>query len=158
MKTGTKPVTLYNGKEALINMNAIPCDPDKFKSILRERGLFACDMSESLGYSSTAITNALFRGQISGPMAFALEHKYHIGKEDYEYVVPIKEEKPKEPEQKTIMKDSLPADETALYEVMKSAVVDAINEAFATNAKQIRGTIAAAVAYAVRTEINRKEE
>lgn len=155
MKPNTKTVTLYTGETKNVLAGSIVCDPNKAKRILADRGLIAADVSRELGFASNTLSGQLNAGVISGPMAAGLARVYDISKEAYEYV-PESEEKVNTGEGEK--HDNFAISETDMYKVMKAAFVDAIAEAFSENAGKIKAAIASAVAYAVRTEINRKWE
>lgn len=142
MKPYSKEVRIYTGKTITANVNSYPVDPDKFKQIFIGKGIIVADVSRSLGYAANTISSALHTGIFSGPVIAGLKNQYGVDYSEYEY----KPEEPKKPEPEQPKK--VCADETALYQTMKLAMVDAINEALAANMKNLRGMIYTAISQA----------
>lgn len=143
-KDNMKTVRIYNGKEARILDNCIVIDPEKVKKILEGRNIPLGDASEAMGYARGTLGSALLAGYFSKPMALMLKSMYGIVPEEYE----LKADGPKEenaPEQTEIKEPKPDAD---LYQTVKMAVLDAINEALAGNMKNLRGMIYTAITQA----------
>ena len=127
-----------------MNINSQPVDPAKLKEIFKEKGLYAADVSRSLGYGANTVSSALSAGVFGAPMITALKNVYGIDYSEYAYTQEEKKpESTQEPEEQTIN----PAD-NKLYETMKLAMLDAINEALAANMKNLRGMIYTAISQA----------
>ena len=135
-----KEVQLYNGEKVSCAINRYPVDPEKFKAILKGKGLRASDVSAEIGFARNSIAAAVHSGLFSGPMVAGIKNVYGVEYSEYAY---NPEEKKPEPEQKE--EKSVCADETALYLTMKLALKDAMTEWFADNVKNLRGTIYAAI-------------
>lgn len=142
MKPYCKEVKIYTGKTVTANVNSYPVAPDKFKQIFIGKGIIMADVSRSLGYASNTISSALHAGIFSGPVIAGLRNQYGI---DYSEYAHIPEEKKPEPQPEPKEEKSVCADETALYQIMKLAMKDAMTEWFADNVKNLRGTIYAAI-------------
>lgn len=141
----SKEQKIYNGKIVRMNINSQPVDPAKLKEIFKEKGLYAADISRSLGYGANTISSALSAGVFGAPMITALKNVYGIDYSEYAYIPEEKKtESTQEPEEQTIN----PADNNKLYETMKLAMLDAINEALAANMKNLRGMIYTAISQA----------
>lgn len=102
------------------------------------------DVSRSLGYGANTISAAVSAGIFGAPMIAALKNVYGIDYSEYAYAPPENQPEPQqEPEQKTIN-----VEDNKLYETMKLAMLDAINEALAANMKNLRGMIYTAISQA----------
>lgn len=139
-----KEVHLYNGEKVSCAINRYPVDPEKFKAILKRKGLRASDVSAEIGFARNSIAAAVHSGLFSGPMVAGIKNVYGVEYSEYAYNPEEKKPEPQpEPEQKE--EKSVCADETALYLTMKLAMKDAMTEWFADNVKNLRGTIYAAI-------------
>lgn len=143
-----KEVTLFDGRKRLINETFMATvDPEKFKALLRERNLKQVEISQKIGYASHSVASALANGVFSGQMVSGLKNYFGIRPEDYEYKQP--EEKPVEVQPQE-GKLEVAVEESALYATMKTAMLDAMNEAFAGNMRNLRGMVMAAVREALK--------
>lgn len=143
-RDNTKVVKLYDGKEARILEACIVIDPSKVRKIFEDRKILLTDASEAMGYARGTLTSSMLNGYFSKPMALMLKSMYGIVPEEYE----LKADGPKEenaPEQTEIKEPKPDAD---LYQTVKMAVLDAINEALAGNMKNLRGMIYTAITQA----------
>lgn len=143
-RDNTKVVKLYDGKEARMMESCIVIDPAKVRKIFDERKILLTDASEAMGYARGTLTSSMLNGYFSKPMALMLKSMYGIVPEEYE----LKADGPKEenaPEQTEIKELKPDAD---LYQTVKMAVLDAINEALAGNMKNLRGMIYTAITQA----------
>lgn len=144
-KDNMKTVRIYNGKEARILDNCIVIDPEKVKKILEGRNIPLGDASEAMGYARGTLGSALLAGYFSKPMALMLKNMYGIVPEEYELKTDEPKAEEKAPEQTEIKEAKPDAD---LYQTVKMAVLDAINEALAGNMKNLRGMIYTAITQA----------
>jgi hypothetical protein len=142
-----KTVKLYTGEEKKILVNSVTCDPEKIKRLIQKRDVMLSDASRLIGFASNTLSSAIFAGVLSGPMAVGLEREYGIKPCDYEYI-PSKEQK-EEPKQ-TVQAEPARMDEQAMYTVMKTAMLDAMNECFAGNMKNLRGMVMTAIQQALK--------
>lgn len=143
-----KQVTLWNGKQRTINEAFMATvDPDKFKALLKQRGLKQVEICNKIGYSAHSIASAIANGVFSGQLVSGLKNYYNITPADYEYKQP--EAKPVEiqPQEGKL---EVAVEESALYATMKTAMLDAMNEAFAGNMRNLRGMVMAAVREALK--------
>ena len=70
----------------------IPIDGQKLKRLILEKG-YIVDISESLGYSKSALSASIIQNKISVRLATVLEEMYHIRRSQYEITEP-QDEKP----------------------------------------------------------------
>jgi hypothetical protein len=134
-----KMLKLYNGEEKKALQNSEAVDPEKLKAEFKKRNLIAADVSRSLGYAGNTISGAMFSGVFPGHMVSGLERQYNIKLDDYRYVP--------EQQQTPVKTDDAPVlvEETAMYTVMKTAFLDALNECIAGNMKNFRGMVMTAI-------------
>ena len=133
-----KMVKLYNGEEKVVFDTSVAIDPEKVKAALRQRNLRQTEVSVSLGYGRNSLTSAINAGVFNGPMVNGLDRQYNIKLADYE----LAQEAQKAPE---APKESPAITDKALYETMKNAMLDAMNEALARNMPNLRGMVLAAI-------------
>lgn len=141
---GSYEVVLYNGNKKRISNNSRVIDPEKFKKIMAEKNLMFSEAARQIGYASNSISSALQTGYFNNIMIKGLETYYGIKYEDYAFIP----EKPKE-EPERVEPNVKGPNMAELYNVIKTAVVDGMNEAIAGNMKNIRGGIYAAIYQAV---------
>ena len=144
-RDNTKVVKLYDGKEARILEACIVIDPAKVRKIFDERKILLTDASEAMGYARGTLTSSMLNGYFSKPMALMLKSMYGIVPEEYELKADAPKEEEPAPEQTEIKEPKPDAD---LYQTVKMAVLDAINEALAGNMKNLRGMIYTAITQA----------
>ena len=137
-------MVLYNGNKKRISNNSRVIDPEKFKKIMAEKNLMFSEAARRIGYASNSISSALQTGYFNNIMINGLETYYGIKYEDYAFFP----EKPKE-EQEKVEPKAKGQDMAELYNVIKEAVMDGMNEAIAGNMKNLRGGIYTAIYQAV---------
>lgn len=148
MKPYSKEVKIYNGKTITANVNSYPVDPDKFKQIFIGKGIIVADVSRSLGYAANTLSSALHAGIFSGPVITGLRNQYGIDYSEYAYEPKQTEKQPEKQPEPQEANEHIPCDQSALYQTMKLAMLDAINEALAANMKNLRGMIYTAISQA----------
>lgn len=135
-----KEIQLENGTTVKVANNSFPISVIKFKKICLDKHILYADISRKIGYSSNSISSALNAGYMNGVMIKGLENVFGIKYEEYAYVPPepVKqpEETPEQPQAQPVRQGMPPE---TLYDTVKSAVMDAINEAIAGNMKNLRG-------------------
>ena len=119
---------LFNGQTRRLATFQVAVDPEKFRSIIKERGLTQAGVGMKLGYSSHSISGALNAGIFSGPMVNGLRTVFGIEPEEYEYIPPKADEPEKEEEDIPKEEAEISCEETALYATMKRAMLDALAE------------------------------
>lgn len=143
-----KQVTVYDGKTVEILDSCVLVDPEKFRAIVEKKGMIVPDMSADMGYARGTLTTSLKGGYLSKSMVTLLKSLYGITQEEYEY----KPEEVKREEPATVQQTEMKQPETTnpneLYQTVKMAVLDAINEALAGNMKNLRGMIFTAITQA----------
>ena len=142
--TGSYEVVLYNGNKKRISNNSRVIDPEKFKKIMAEKNIMFSEAARQIGYASNSISSALQTGYFNNVMIKGIENYYGIKYEDYALIP----EKPKEEPEKVEPKAE-GQNMAELYNVIKEAVMDGMNEAIAGNMKNLRGGIYAAIYQAV---------
>lgn len=148
-----KEIQLENGTTAMVASNSFPINTEKFKQICKDRSILYADIARKIGYASNSISSAIDAKYMTGVMIKGLENVYGIKYEDYAYIPEKPVEKSAEqPEEKAGTATVLP--ESALYDTVKAAVTDAINEALAGNMKNLRGMVYTAIV----TAMNAKKE
>jgi hypothetical protein len=153
MEKGKKQIQLENGRTVSVLRNNFPISNAKFRKIAEEKGLTFKEIGEKIGYVSNSISSALQSGYMNSIMIKGIENTLGIKYEEYAYIPPEKPvEKPQyateaKPEETPVQQSMLPSD--ALYDTVKSAVIDAINEAIAGNMKNLRGCFYTAVYSAI---------
>ena len=158
-KCGWHEVTLYTGKVARISDRSVPIDPQKFRSIVSARKLNMAQMSRDMGFSESSVGARLADGFMNKRMVFLLDKFFNIRQEDIEYIAPAKEPKEepkKEPPATPLTEQTLLLPEkdeskemAALYNIVRAAVLDAINEGVAGNMKNLRGCMYTAIYTAI---------
>lgn len=143
-RDNTKVVKLYDGKEARILEACIVIDPAKVRKIFDERKILLNDASEAMGYARGTLTSSMLNGYFSKPMALMLKSMYGIVPEEYE----LKADGPKEENATEQTEIKEPKPDADLYQTVKMAVLDAINEELAGNMKNLRGMIYTAITQA----------
>ena len=118
---------LYNGTTRNIGSNQVAVDPQKFKAILKRRGLTQKEVNRKIGYASNAIASALNAGAFVGPVVSGLRTYFAIEPEEYQYVPPKEEpkEEPK-PVEEQPEANTVTVEDSALYATMKKAIMDAM--------------------------------
>lgn len=118
---------LYNGTNRKIPKTSVAVDPEKFKALIKKRGLSLSEMSRDLGYADNGVVSAVRYGVFSGQLVVGLRAVYNIEPEKYQYIPPKEEpkEEPKpvaeQPEANTVT-----VEDSALYATMKKAIMDAM--------------------------------
>lgn len=135
----SKRVKLYNGDEKMVYENSIAIDPEKFKKILKQRNLLQTKVSISLGYGRNSLASAINAGVFNGPLVNGLDCQYNIKPNDYE----LEQETPKTEEHPQDAPKVLT--DKALYNTMKNAMTDAMNEAIAKNMPNLRNVVMEAI-------------
>ena len=133
-----KTVILYNNVEKNILDTSVVIDPDKIRRELIKRNLTQIEVSEAMGYGRNSLASAINAGVFPGHLVKNLDRLYNIKLADYE----MRREEPKAPEQ---TQEAPAITDKALYETMKNAVLDAMNEALARNMPNLRGMVLAAI-------------
>lgn len=144
--TGSYEAILFNGQRKRISKNSRVIDPEKFKKIMKEKHISFTEAALQIGYASNSVSSALQTGYFNNIMIKGLETHYGIKYEDYAFI-PAPEKPKEEPEQE--LSHSKGHDMAELYNVIKAAIVDGMNEAIAGNMKNLRGGIYAAIYQAV---------
>ena len=158
-RCGWREVTLYTGKVANISNKMVPIDPQKFRSIVSARELNMAKMSRDMGFAPSSVSSRLASGYMNKQMVFLLNKFFNIRQEDIEYIAPAKEPKEepkKEPPATPLTEQTLLLPEkdeskemAALYNIVRAAVLDAINEGVAGNMKNLRGCMYTAIYTAI---------
>ena len=148
MNKSKKEIMLENGTTVRVLSNAFPISTSKFRKIVDEKGLNFKQIGEKLGYMSNSISSAINAGYMTSIMIKGLDNVYGIKYEEYAYIPEKTVEQPAEPpEEKPAQQTMIP--DSALYDTVKAAVMDAINEAIAGNMKNLRGCFYTAVYTAI---------
>lgn len=141
-----KTLVNYKGEKHSVTVGMTAVDPVKFQKIIDAKELSATDMSVKMGYHPTTLAKAVKVGYVNAPMIKLLDTLYGIKKEDIEYIPkaeePVKKPEPA-PEPATVKDDGEKL--AQLYNVIKAAVLDGMNEAIAGNLKNVRGAMYTAI-------------
>lgn len=140
MQTG-QMITLYTGEVRRAHFGTVAVDPQKIKKIITDRRLMMKDISKTMGFGGNTLSGAICSGLFSGPMVQGLKTYFNINPEDYEY----KPEEKSIEEEKPESEKPVAVEESAMYTVMKMAVLDALNECLAGNMKNLRGMVMTAI-------------
>ena len=135
-----KLVKLYTGEEKQIFPTAEAIDPMKIRRELQKRNLNQTDVSAALGYGRNSLASAINSGVFNGPWIKGLERQFNIKLDDYKLDDAQPDTTPEQPaEPEPVLTDK------ALYETLRNAVFDAMNESLARNMSQLRGMVLSAI-------------
>ena len=143
----------YKGEKKLCGINLRAVDPYKLRAILADKHIIMG--AASANCASSSLSSQLSEGYMPMPMIIALKANYGIEPEEYLLKQPKPEEPKDEPKQEETKQEQpeepkpvMPIEDSDLYKAMKTAMLDAINEALAGNMKNLRGMIYTAITQA----------